>query len=115
QPLEEAQVEDPPLAVVERPESRRQHRAVLRDLVLVLDLAERLERVELLAVLLTRPLRERERRVRAAGLERLEDLLLLDAGGLGELGDRRRATELHGQLLDELRQLDVQLLEPARH
>src|SRR5215217_1811193 len=115
QALEEAQVEDPPLALVERAEPRREHGAVLRDLVLVLEVAERLERVELLAVLLARPLGERERRVRAAGLERLQHLLLLDARGLRELGDRRRPAELDGELLDELRELHVQLLQPARY
>src|SRR5262249_15066163 len=115
QPFEETQVEDRPLAVVEHAEAGLEQRAVLRDLVLVLDLAERLERIELLAVLLSPALRERERRVRAAGLERLEHLFLLDTGGLRELGDRRRPAELDGQLLDQLREADVQLLEPTRH
>ena len=49
------------------------------------------------------------------GLERLQHLLLLDARGLRELGDRRRAAELHRLLLDDLRELDVQLLEAARN
>src|SRR6185437_15873065 len=48
-------------------------------------------------------------------LERLENLLLLDAGGLRKLGDRGRPAQLHGQLLDEPRQLDVQLLQAAWH
>src|SRR5579883_1238944 len=77
QALEEAEVEDRALAVVERPEARREHGAVLRDLVGVLDLAERLERVELLPVLGAPAGGERERRVGAAGLERLEHLFLL--------------------------------------
>src|SRR5262249_31118163 len=115
QPFEEAQVEDRPLAVVEHAKAGLEQRAVLRDLVLVLDLAERLERIELLAVLLAAALRQREGRVRAAGLERLEHFFLFDACGLRELGDRRRAAELNGQLLDQLREADVQLLEPARH
>src|SRR5207249_6207204 len=88
QPLEEAQVQDATFALVERPEARREHRAVLRDLVLMLLRAERLERVELLAVLRAAALRERERRVRAPGLERLQHLLLLHAGRLRELRDR---------------------------
>src|SRR3954470_12758083 len=51
QPLEEPQVQDHALALVEHLEPRRQHRAILGHLVLVLDLAERLERIELLTVL----------------------------------------------------------------
>src|SRR5262245_52632898 len=51
QPLEESQVENCALAVVENAEAGLEQRAVLRDLVLVLDLSERLERIELLAVL----------------------------------------------------------------
>src|SRR6266536_1146755 len=115
QPLEEAQVEDLALALVEHAEAGREHGAVLRDLVLMLVAADRLERVELLAVLLGAPARERERRVGTARLERLEHLLLPDARGLRQLGDRRRAAELHGQLLDQPRELHVQLLQPARH
>src|SRR5205085_2614749 len=83
--------------------------------VLVLLRADRLERIELLAVLLRAARRERERGIRPPRLERLEHLLLLGSRGLRELGDRRRATELHGQLLDEPRQLDVQLLQPPRN
>ena len=91
----------------------REHGPVLRDRVLVLLGAERLERVEL-AVLVGSADRERERGVRAAGLERLQHELLLDARRLGELGDRRRPAELDGLVLDDLRELDVELLEPAR-
>ena len=57
---------------------------------------------------------ERERGVGAPGLERLQHQLLLDPGGFRELRDRRRALELDGELLDQPRELDVQLLEPAR-
>src|SRR5919198_4497882 len=63
QALEEAQVQDPALALVEDAETGRQHRAVLRDFVLVLLGADRLERVQLLPVLLPTAGRERERRV----------------------------------------------------
>src|SRR5205823_13707853 len=87
--FEEAQMQDPPLALVEHPEAGSQHRAVLRHLVLVLVAPDRLERIELLPVLLGAAARERERRVRAAGLQRLENLFLLDARGLRELRDRR--------------------------
>src|SRR5207245_8628866 len=59
--------------------------------------------------------RQRERAIRAAALERLEHFLLRHLGSLGELADRRRAAELYGQLLEQARQLDVQLLQPARH
>ena len=76
---------------------------------------DRLERIELLAVLLATAGGERQRRVRAPGLQRLEHFLLLDAGRLRKLGDRRRAPELHGQRFDEARELHVQFLEPARH
>ena len=54
QPLEEAQVEDQPLALVQRPEARREHRAILRHLVLRLLGPERLQRVELALVVLRR-------------------------------------------------------------
>src|SRR5919198_1446357 len=47
QTFEEAQVKDAALPIVERAQARRQHRAVLADLVLVLELAERLQRIEL--------------------------------------------------------------------
>src|SRR4051812_5067485 len=50
--LEETEVEDRALALVEDSEPGREHRAILRDLVLVLLGPDRLERVELLAVLL---------------------------------------------------------------
>src|SRR5581483_1360876 len=54
------------------------------------------------------------RRVRAAGLERLEHLFLRRAGRLRELRNRRRAAELHRQLLHQPRELHVQLLQAAR-
>src|SRR5436189_5356219 len=47
QPLEEAQVEDQPLAIVQHLEARLEHGAILRDEVLVLLGADRLERVEI--------------------------------------------------------------------
>src|SRR5262249_19280777 len=50
-PLEEPQVEDLALPRVEGTEAGGEHDAVFRHLVLVLDLAERLERIELLALL----------------------------------------------------------------
>src|SRR5215210_1892362 len=115
QPLEEPQVQDPALALVEHPEARGEHGAVLRDLVLMLLGAERLERVELPVLVVARPGGQRERAVRATALERLEHLFVGDARGLGELGDRRRAAVLHGELLDQPRELDVQLLQAARH
>src|SRR5581483_667041 len=115
QPFEEAEVQDGPLALVEHAKPGLEQRAVFGDLVLVLELAEGLERVELLPVFLAAPLRERQRGVGASGLERLEHLFLLDSRRLGELRDRRRPAELHRQLLDELREPDVQLLKPARH
>src|SRR3954453_3762722 len=91
QPFEETQMKDRALALIEHPEARRQHRAVLRYLVLMLDFTERLERIELLPVLRAAAGRERQRGVRATRLERLEDVLLLHSGRLGELGNRRRA------------------------
>ena len=57
--------------------------------------ADRLERIELLAVLLRAAGRERERRVRAAGLERLEHLFLLDRAAFassGIVGERPSCT-----------------------
>src|SRR5207253_2816644 len=76
--------------------------------------ADRLERIELLAVLLPAARGQRQRRVRTAGLECLEHLFLFRTGRLRELADRRRAAELNGELLDEPRELDVQLLQAAR-
>src|SRR5207248_334957 len=98
--LEEAQLQDHALALVERLEPRREHGAVLRHLVLVLLGADRLERIERLLPVAARRRRQRERRVRAAGFERLEHFLFLRARSLGELRDRRRASELHRELLD---------------
>jgi hypothetical protein len=116
QPFEEAQVKDAPLAVVEDAEAGLEHRAVLRDLVLVLLGADRLERIEIAVVVAAAAAagRERERAVRATRLERLENVLFLDAGGLAELRDRGRSSELHGQLFDQPGQLDVELLQSAR-
>src|ERR687891_352117 len=111
----EAQVDDAPLALVQRPEARREDGAVLAHLVLVLQRPERLERVEVGVVAVAGGRRERHRRVGLAGLERLQDLLLVHAGRLGKLGDRGRALELDRELLEELRQTDVQLLEAARY
>ena len=75
--------------------------------------AERLERIEL-AVLVGAARGERERGVGAPRLERLEHRLLLDAGGFRQLGDRRGASVLDGEILDQLRELHVQLLEAPR-
>ena len=47
-------------------------------------------------------------------LERLDDLVLVDARLLGELGDRRRAAEVGGRGLDRPRELQAQLLHPPR-
>src|SRR5205814_6240227 len=54
QPLEEAQVQDCALALVEDAKTRGEDGAVFRDLVFVLLRAERLERVEVAVVVLTR-------------------------------------------------------------
>src|SRR5690348_14376163 len=107
EPVEEAELEDLPLALVEDAEARREHRAILRHLVLVLLAPDRLERVEILLTVAAAARGERERRVRAAGLERLEHRFLFGAGRLRELRDRRRAAELHGQLLHQPRELHV--------
>src|SRR3989440_8981426 len=108
-------MQDLALALVEDAEPRREHGEVLRDLVLVLFGAERLQRVELALLVLARAARERERAVGPAALERLEHLFLAHLGALRELRDRRRAAELDRQLLEQPRELDVQLLEAARH
>src|SRR6476659_11232920 len=116
QPFEEAQVENRPLAVVEDAKTRLEDGAILGHLVFVLLGAEGLEWVEVaIIVLAARACRERERTVGASALERLEHFLLRDSCGLRELGNRRRARELNGQLLDQSRELDVQLLEPSRN
>src|SRR3954468_15831756 len=108
-------MQDPALALIEDAEPGREDCPVLGDVVLMLLRPDRLERVELFAVLLAAARRERQRRVRAPGLERLEHLLLLGPGRLGELADRRRTAQLHGELLHEPGELHVQLLQPARH
>src|SRR6266516_1546259 len=89
QAAEEPEVEDRLLAVVEGTQAGLDCGPALRDLVPGL--------------------------LRPDRLERLEDLLLLDVGRLGQLGDGRRATQLNRQLLDQTGELDVQLLQAARH
>jgi len=62
------------------------------------------------------PVRERERRVRASGLERLEHVFLCRARRPSRAsGIVRRSSKLHRQLLHQTGQLDVQLLQAARH
>ena len=107
-------MEDPPLPFVEDAEPGCEDGAVLRYVVLMLFGADRLERIQLLPVVAPTPRRERQRRIGPAGLERFENLFLFHSRPLGELGDRRRAAELHRQLLHELRQLHIELLETAR-
>src|SRR5919197_2203222 len=101
QALEEAEVEDRPLALVERLETRLEHGPLLRDLVARLLRADRLHRIDVFVAVEPDARRERERAICAAALERLEHLLLLGARGVRELRDRRRAPELDGQLLDD--------------
>ena len=60
-------------------------------------------------------LRQRTGRVRLRRLQRLDDLVLLGARRLGELGDRRRAAEIGRLRLDRPRQPHAQLLHAARH
>ena len=48
-------------------------------------------------------------------VERVDHVLLLDGGELGELGDRRRPAEARRQLVEDARQADAQLLHPPRH
>src|SRR5512132_412222 len=110
-------MENAAFSVVQRPKPRSEHRPILAHLVFVLDLAERLERVEVGSVVAAAPARsgERESRVGLPALERLEHLFLLDARRLRELRDRWGAFELDGQLLHEMREPYVQLLEAARH
>src|SRR4029077_13694455 len=107
-------VRDRPLALAEHSEPRLEPRPIFGNLVLVLLGAERLERVELSLVVAAGAPRERERAGGAPALERLEHLLVRDSRSLGELGDRGRATELDGLLLEESRELDVHLLQAAR-
>ena len=96
-------------------EARREHRAVLRDLVLVLLGAERLERVEL-AVLVGAAAGQRERACRrgpdssASSTSSSSTPAAFASSAI--VGERPSWTV---SSLDELRQLDVQLLEAARH
>src|SRR5262245_47985617 len=115
QPVEEAQLDDPALPLVERAEPGLDEDAVL-------DLAEpsvgRPEHVLhglVVGALVAERLREGPRRVRLGRLQRLDDLVLVRLGRLGELRDRRRAAELGGLGLDRAREADAELLHPARH
>src|SRR5436190_12266159 len=110
QALEEAQVKDRALTLVEDAEAGRQDRAVLGDFVLILLGAKGLERIEIAVLVLARTRRKRQRAVRPAALERLEHFSFRDFRGLRQLGDRRRAAQLDGQLLEQARELEIQLL-----
>ena len=66
EPVEEAELQDHPLALVERTEAGREHRTVFRHLVLVLLAADRLEWIEIVLAVATASARERERRVRTS-------------------------------------------------
>src|SRR5450756_325919 len=96
----EAQAQDGPLALVENAHARLEHGSVLGNLVFVLFASNRLEWVEFVVVRAGAD-RERERAVGTAGLERLEHVLLARPGRFGQLGDRRRATELGRQPVDD--------------
>src|SRR5918992_3551357 len=106
QALEKPEMENLPLAIVKRLESRRGHRAILRHLVLVLFRADRFERIELILLVVSAPGRERDGCVGATAFERLENSLFLDVRRLRDLGNRRRAAELNGELLEPVDRLD---------
>ena len=112
--VEEAQLHDPSLALVERVEPGLDERGVL-DLgeAAVVEPEDVLHRLVGRALVAER-LGQRPGRVGLRGLQRLDDLVLLGARRLRELGDRRSATELGGLRLHRPRQANAQLLHPAR-
>ena len=114
EPLEEAQLDDPALPLVERVEPRLDEQAVL-DLgePAVVDAEDVLHR--LVVRLAAERLGERPSRVGLRGLQRLDDLVLVGAGRLRELRDRRGPAELRRLRLDRSREPDAELLDPARH
>src|SRR6266545_5065385 len=103
-------MENAAFSLVEHAKTRGEDGAILGDLVLRLLRTQRLEWIEVPVLVLPAPGRERDRAVGATALERLDHRLLVGVRRLGQLGDRRRTSELDGQLLDQLRELDVQLL-----
>ena len=87
--------------------------SVLARLVAGLEVADRAERVELGILVAARRGGQRQGGVGLTDLQRLDDVFLVDLGGLCELGHRGRPTELPRELLHEPRELQGELLEPA--
>ena len=112
EPVEEAQVEDPAFALVEDAEAWREHGAVLETEYWCSSVPSDSSGSSSPSSSDRRP---RARATCRRGRTRAPRArLLLDAGGLRELRDRRRAAELDNLILDDLRELDVELLEAAR-
>ena len=112
-PLRKRRIDDPPLALLEPFETGANDGAALERLVAGLVLADQVDQRQLAARVDGG--RERRRRVCARGLERLDHVFFLDVGRLGELGDGWRAAELGGEVVDEARDAQRELLHPPRH
>src|SRR6476646_2611948 len=110
QPLEETHVEDRALTARQVRDSARERQSLLRLLEGQIVTAERLHRRSALAVEVG-GFRERQRRVSRRGLERLEHVLDGRPARVRELVDAGRAAELGRELVDDLRQPDVELLD----
>ncbi len=106
----EAELDDAPLALVQGSEPFG-HDGSVRDAVecFVVE-AERLRQRVLATVADGRV--ERTQRVRVRRVERVDHLFLVGPGRLGELGHRRRAAELSGEVVEHARELHPELLEP---
>ena len=109
--LEEAQAHDRLLAGRQRAHAAGQQDAALGRQVLLVLLAQQLERGAVLADRLL----EGDGGVALGALHRVQDLLLGRLAGLRELGDVGGAAELDRQAVDGLRELGVELLDVARH
>ena len=111
QPLEVPQVEQAALAVVEHAESGGEQRPLLAAFVAALEHVE----VAIPLVVLGGCAGEGERCPDALRVEGGCDFSLRDAGAVGDLGDRRRARELRGQLGRARVEPGPDLLQAPRH
>src|SRR5947208_15009430 len=104
-------MEQTPLALVEHAESPREERPLLTALVAALEDVELAVRL----VVLRRGIREGKRRLDALRVEGGCGFSLGDSVAVGDLGDRRRACELRGQLRRARAKPGPELLQAARY
>src|SRR5271168_983109 len=101
---------DQALARIERTHARPEQLAVVDDVVPELLVLEHVDQLELPGLVAVERAGQRPRCIRAPGLDRLDDLLLLHADRRRDLRDRRRAPERRGERLELARYPVVQLL-----